>query len=1063
MKKTAFNIFATASLLLIAAGCQQTEFVQPAGPSHYLTATVENHGVTKSQLGRTDEGKYYAFWTAGDELAVYVDGLSMPDKYVLSRGAGSEKGVFGGTVAGNRYVALYPYSDRVQEGLKDNVLSLELPEVQEYSPDSFGEAAFPMLAVSEGDELQFRNLCAALKVSMTGDAGVKSITFLAHDERMPVSGPATVRTDFSDAPALVMSEGGPSRVKLDCKGVQLSEDTPTDFYIVIPAGTYEGGFSVEVETFAGTFTRKVGSDVTFSRSQLRHIAPFRCDADGVIAPDDIPYNQIWYWTDYEEEYAPAAEAFDRKILSNVYKDGKGVITFDGPVKEICVNMHSAFTSPSLTRVILPNSVEVIGDYTFTNSGITEFHVPDNLRTVGVLAFNYCNSLTRIYGSLASPDEKALVLKDGTMVAYAYATMGKDLVIPDGVKTIVPRLFLNYKQLETVTFPKSIVSLGELAFGYCTSLKEFKGDSECVPDGHAFVNPSGELVAFAGNGLVDYVVPEEVENFPYWIFSNNTSLHSITFPKMSFNVYYSANYFQGCDNLEFLYGDQTTRDNRGLIVRGNTLLAVAPKLPADYRMPGGEGVTQTNENIFWGNQYLQRVTLPDDMMYTGAFMFGEMPNLKAVQMPADLVYMGNDAFYHTTGLDTLYLRSFAPPMYDEYNSISYFGHDGLVICVPEGYEDQYKSSEYWAKYSKYIRGWHYDDLEAPDYYISTDYSRNGEVKQLQKATKGQGIDIVLMGDAFSDRQIADGTYAAVMDKMMEAFFSEEPYTSHRDYFNVYSIVIVSSTEGYDHAGQALGGWFGEGTQVGGNDQKCFDYALSVIPQDKMDDVLIIVAMNSSKYAGTCWMYYPSGDGDYSSGASVAYFPAGMGDDRFEQLVHHEAGGHGFVKLTDEYAYEENSTIPQEQIDNLMVNVPKGWWKNGDFTDDPAKVKWARFLADERYRYDGLGCFEGAFTYWKGAWRPTENSIMRYNVGGFNAPSREAIWYRIHKLAYGAEWTYDYEEFVAWDALNRKTAASSASPRRYAPEKPFTPTAPPVVVPRRWNDPVPDSGAESVTVR
>jgi len=80
-------------------------------------------------------------------------------------------------------------------------------------------------------------------------------------------------------------------------------------------------------------------------------------------------------------------------------------------------------------------------------------------------------------------------------------------------------------------------------------------------------------------------------------------------------------------------------------------------------------------------------------------------------------------------------------------------------------------------------------------------------------------------------------------------------------------------------------------------------------------------------------------------------------------------------------------------------------------------------------------------------------MRYNTGGFNAPSREAIWYRMNKLAYGDSWNYDYEAFVAYDAVNRKTAASSASPRRYAPEKPFTPTAPPVVVPRRWNDPVP----------
>ena len=50
-------------------------------------------------------------------------------------------------------------------------------------------------------------------------------------------------------------------------------------------------------------------------------------------------------------------------------------------------------------------------------------------------------------------------------------------------------------------------------------------------------------------------------------------------------------------------------------------------------------------------------------------------------------------------------------------------------------------------------------------------------------------------------------------------------------------------------------------------------------------------------------------------------------------------------------------------------------------------------------------------------PTEDSMMNSNKGKFNAPSREAIYYRIHKLAYGTSWKYDYETFVSWDAKNR----------------------------------------------
>ena len=132
--------------------------------------------------------------------------------------------------------------------------------------------------------------------------------------------------------------------------------------------------------------------------------------------------------------------------------------------------------------------------------------------------------------------------------------------------------------------------------------------------------------------------------------------------------------------------------------------------------------------------------------------------------------------------------------------------------------------------------------------------------------------------------------------------------------------------------------------------------------------------------------------------------------------------------------------------MRGDFPYGWWKNCDFTDDPDRVKWSRFLSDSRYRYDGLGCFEGGFTYERGVWRPTENSIMLDNTGGYNAPSREAIWYRIHKLAYGDSWTYDYEAFVSYDARNRKTSADA--PRKNKVERAFRPTHPPVVIQGKW---------------
>ena len=129
---------------------------------------------------------------------------------------------------------------------------------------------------------------------------------------------------------------------------------------------------------------------------------------------------------------------------------------------------------------------------------------------------------------------------------------------------------------------------------------------------------------------------------------------------------------------------------------------------------------------------------------------------------------------------------------------------------------------------------------------------------------------------------------------------------------------------------------------------------------------------------------------------------------------------------------------------------GWWKNVDFTDDPKSVRWSHFLNDGRYGGQGLGVFEGGLTYWRGVWRPTQESIMNHNTGGYNAPSREAIYYRAHKLAYGESWTYDYDTFVDFDAAARSSSVPVT--RSNYVQAPLEPTPPPVVIKKSWRDEV-----------
>jgi hypothetical protein len=112
---------------------------------------------------------------------------------------------------------------------------------------------------------------------------------------------------------------------------------------------------------------------------------------------------------------------------------------------------------------------------------------------------------------------------------------------------------------------------------------------------------------------------------------------------------------------------------------------------------------------------------------------------------------------------------------------------------------------------------------------------------------------------------------------------------------------------------------------------------------------------------------------------------------------------------------------------------GWFSNVDFTNDPQKIKWSAFLNDARYA-DEIGIYEGGSLYQKGAYRPSESSIMHDGEEYFNAPSRWAIYQRIMKLS-GEE--YSFGKFLEYDAVNRNKAKKAGERRQM--------DAPPIIIP------------------
>lgn len=303
--------------------------------------------------------------------------------------------------------------------------------------------------------------------------------------------------------------------------------------------------------------------------------------------------------------------------------------------------------------------------------------------------------------------------------------------------------------------------------------------------------------------------------------------------------------------------------------------------------------------------------------------------------------------------------------------------------------------------------------------SVDFSEDGKIDTLQQHAKGEGIPIVLMGDGFVDQELADGTYRRVMEKAMENLFTEEPVKSLREYFDVFMINAVSENNdfgmGYKTAFSCkLAG--GNSTVIKGDDVSVQVYVGKVLKEEKKRNSLAVVVLNTSVYAGTTYFGYQDGNGKFIEFA-IAYCPVieTLESEHFRQVLVHEAVGHGFGKLEDEYVYPDKGNVTTLEMQQIRTMQANGWAQNVDFTASKDTVLWASFLTDSRYQNEHLGVYEGACTYPKGAYRPSEDSMMNSNTCAFNAPSRKSLYEKVMKIGMDTEQVL-YEDFVTFDKVH-----------------------------------------------
>jgi hypothetical protein len=328
------------------------------------------------------------------------------------------------------------------------------------------------------------------------------------------------------------------------------------------------------------------------------------------------------------------------------------------------------------------------------------------------------------------------------------------------------------------------------------------------------------------------------------------------------------------------------------------------------------------------------------------------------------------------------------------------------------------------------------------YHSTDYSQDGKVELLSKATEGKGIPIVLMGDGFVDMEIADSLYARTMKQAMENLFSEEPMKSLRDYFNVYQVTAVSDRNRLDGVSTVFGTV--PDHQMSGIDVKhdrVMEYVKKVEDIDSIH-TLAVVILNSNQNKGVTYMMGDDKKPDYNYSIALCPVIDSLKSERFRQVLTHEAVGHGLAKLADEYVRSTEGSATEKDIKELkQLHEQWAWFMNVDSEKDSTKVIWSKFIYDSEFANEKISTYEGGYTFFKGVYRSTEGSMMNQNDAPFNAPSRQAIYNKVMKL--GLDKTPTYEEFAEFDRLHKPTVWSYRARTRRAWDTPWYPAPPRII--------------------